>query len=69
MGVIIYYKYDSQNYNEYINQCRQIFNYDEKIVDKSFEAYDKENNKIELEYNEKRKMLKIEVTTQVNLKK
>ena len=57
-----------QNYNEYINQCRQIFNYDEKIVDKSFEAYDKENNKIELEYNEKRKMLKIEVTTQSKLK-
>ena len=57
-----------QNYNEYINQCRQIFNYDEKIVDKSFEAYDKENNKIELEYNEKRKMLKIEVTTPSKLK-
>lgn len=50
-----------KDYEEYIKQCRKNFNIDERLVSGSFEAYDKDNYRLMLEYYEQRKTLKIYV--------
>ena len=50
-----------KDYEEYIKQCRRNFNIDERLVSGSFEAYDKDNYRLMLDYYEQRKTLKIYV--------
>ena len=50
-----------KDYEEYIKQCRKNFNIDERLVSGSFEAYDKDNYRLMLDYYEQRKTLKIYV--------
>ena len=50
-----------KDYEEYIKQCRKNFNIDERLVSGSFEAYDKDNYRLMLDYYEQRKKLKIYV--------
>ena len=46
-----------KDYEEYIKQCRKNFNIDERLVSGSFEAYDKDNYRLMLDYYEQNKIL------------